>query len=414
MAPLLPLHLLKLLCVGLWWWPLLCLAAIPTNISRGDGAGSIYGPASGDDDRSAEGEGGSGRHIRAALQSRKVANVTISPVSPYNETGVVSRSSPREPLARYGEGIVYMLELAIGTPGQVVSAILDTGSYTLLLDPTCDRAADPTACRTYGYYDTSQSSTAQSLDGWFAGKFGTGYMQGVWYSDTAYVGMDNLPLPSLRVGVSKLSEYVWAGVLGVSYGNAWNTGYKTLLDLLVAQGYIEVPIFSLGVGYQGGGSPRITPPGQNETVLTESKFERNVLIDSGSTYTYLSADMVAAIAKALYAYLDPHGVWIVPCESRNLDGSVNFGFNFYNIVIRVNYADFIVDFDSYCALGVQITDDKDSTWVLGTSFIRAAYLVFDQQNDAVWIAQYFPCGESVTDLTTDAGRQLWLEVTGLC
>lgn len=108
-------------------------------------------------------------------------------------------------------------------------------------------------------------------------------------------------------------------------------------------------------------------------MLTESKFERNVLIDSGSTYTYLSADMVAAIAKALYAYLDPHGVWIVPCESRNLDGSVNFGFNFYNIVIRVNYADFIVDFDSYCALGVQITDDKDSTWVLGTSFIRAAY-----------------------------------------
>lgn len=81
--------------------------------------------------------------------------------------------------------------VAIGTPGQVVSAILDTGSYTLLLDPTCDRAADPTACRTYGYYDTSQSSTAQSLDGWFAGKFGTGYMQGVWYSDTAYVGMDS-------------------------------------------------------------------------------------------------------------------------------------------------------------------------------------------------------------------------------
>lgn len=68
-----------------------------------------------------------------------------------------------------------------------------------------------------------------------------------------------LPLPNLRVGVSQWSEYIWAGVLGVSYGKAWNTGYLTLLDLLVAQGYIEVPIFSLGVGYQGGGSPSESP-----------------------------------------------------------------------------------------------------------------------------------------------------------
>ncbi|OTA96271.1 hypothetical protein M434DRAFT_128650 [Hypoxylon sp. CO27-5] len=399
------------------------------------------------------------RHIRAPLQSRKVNNVTGGTVSTY-ATSRVSDRAPREPLARYGEGIVYMMELDIGTPGQTVSAILDTGSYTLLVDPDCTQAADPQACQTYGYYDTAQSSTAKNLNAWFAGQFGTGYMEGVWYSDTAYIGLDNLPLPNLRVGVSKWSQYIWAGVLGVSYGKAWNTAYLTLLDLLVAQSYIEVPIFSVGVGYQGGGSPSdiifggvdrkkyrgylepleiypypdqqlklydqvgyrvnmtslaVTPPGQNETMITGSDFERNVLIDSGSTYTYLDASMIAIIANALHAYPDTHGVYRVPCESRNLDGSVNFGFNFFNIVIRVNYADFIVDFDSYCALGVQPTDHSDSTWVLGTSFIRAAYLVFDQQNDAVWIAQYLPCGDDgITDLTKDAGRQLWLEVTGLC
>lgn len=108
-------------------------------------------------------------------------------------------------------------------------------------------------------------------------------------------------------------------------------------------------------------------------MLTDSDFVRNVLIDSGSTYTYLDADLVAVIAKILNAYTDENGVYRVPCDNRDLDGSVNFGFNFFNIVIRVNYADFIVDFDSYCALGVQPTDHPGSTWVLGTSFIRAAY-----------------------------------------
>lgn len=101
-----------------------------------------------------------------------------------------------------------------------------------------------------------------------------------------------------------------------------------------------------------------------------------MLIDSGSTYTYLDGNLVAKIAAALNAYTDDQGVYRVPCESRNLDGSVNFGFNYYNIVIRVNYADFIVDFDSYCALGVQPADTGDATWVLGTSFIRAAYREF--------------------------------------
>ncbi|KAI1106423.1 acid protease [Jackrogersella minutella] len=443
--------LFKLLLLGLL--PFLCLSTSLTEFSQ------RYGPRSWNRLAGGNQTSESGRHIRAKLQSRKVNNVTGGAISTYATSEIVERT-PREPLARYGAGIVYMLELDIGTPGQKVSAILDTGSYTLLVDPDCTQAADPQACQTYGFYDTAQSSTAKSLTGWFAGQFGTGYMQGVWYSDTAYVGLDYLPLPNLRVGVSKLSQYIWAGVLGVSYGKAWNTGYQTLVDSLVAQRYIEVPIFSVGVGYQGGGSPSdiifggvdrkkyrgylepleiypypdqqlkfygqvsyrvnltslaITLPGQNETMLTSTNFVRNVLIDSGSTYTYLDPGLVVVIANALNAFQDEHGVYRVPCESRDLDGSVNFGFNYFNIVIRVNYADFIVDFDSYCALGVQPTDHLDPTWVLGTSFIRAAYLVFDQQNDAVWIAQYLPCGDDgITDLTVDAGRQLWLEVTGLC
>ncbi|KAI0007508.1 aspartic peptidase domain-containing protein [Xylariaceae sp. FL0662B] len=396
-------------------------------------------------------------HIKAALEAHKV-NITGAATA--NTTSRISERAVREPLLSYGAGIVYMIELEIGTPGQKLSLILDTGSYTLLVDPDCTRAADQNACESYGYYDTSMSSTSSYLDAWFVAQFGTGYMEGVWYNDTVYVGQDNLPLPNSRVGVNTWSDYMWAGVLGVSYGNAWNTGYPTLLDLLVEEGYIEVPIFSLGVGYQGGGSPSdiifggidrlkfrgylepleiypspaqqltlfdqagywvnltslgIMPPGQEETVLTNGEFERMMLIDSGSTYTYLDADLVAIIAKAFNAQIGERGVYYVPCESRDLDGYVNFGFNHGNMIIRVSYADFIIDFDTYCALGVQPADVGVAAWVLGTSFLRAAYVVFDQHNDAVWIAQYMPCGEDeITDLTENAGLELWLDVTGLC
>ncbi|KAI0180744.1 acid protease [Hypoxylon sp. FL1284] len=449
--------LLKLAILGLL--PLLCLSFSPSDFSRSNRTGG-WGNWT-----SEHGGSGVGRHLRATLQSRKVMNVTSGPMVKSMQADMqgdmpsdLQARTPQEPLTRYGSGIVYMLQLELGTPRQTVSVILDTGSYTLLVDPNCGQAADREACQSFGFYDPMRSFTGRYLNGWFAGLFGTGYMQGLWFSDTAYVASS--VLPNLRVGVSMWSAYIWAGVLGVSYGMKWNTGYPTMLDLLVKNDYIAVPIFSLGVGYQGGGSPSdiifggvdrkkfrgyleplevypypyqqlkqygqvgyrvnmtslaITPPGQVEIVLTDGEFVHNVLIDSGSTYTYLSAELVAEIADAMDAYMDDQGVYRVPCESRNLSGSVNFGFNYYNIVIRASYADFIVDFESDCALGVQPVDSENDTWVLGTSFIRAAYLVFDQQNDAVWIAQYLPCGDDgITDLTLDAGKQLWLEVTGLC
>jgi hypothetical protein len=60
----------------------------------------------------------------------------------------------------------------------------------------------------------------------------------------------------LQFGVSDDSDYVWAGILGLGYGQRFNTNYPTLLDLLVSQGYINVPIFSLSVGSQGSGDCR--------------------------------------------------------------------------------------------------------------------------------------------------------------
>ncbi|KAI0185305.1 aspartic peptidase domain-containing protein, partial [Xylaria flabelliformis] len=331
------------------------------------------------------------------------------------------------------------LPVEVGTPKQRISLILDTGSFTTLVDPDCTRAADVGACRMYGFYNTTASSTSQTLNAYFSAQFGTGYMEGSWFNDTVYIGQDKLPLPQSRVGVNLWSTYLWAGIIGVSYGMRWNTAYPTLLDLLVQLGYIEVPIFSLGVGTLGEGpmnqpgsivfggvnrwkyrgylepieiwpnpsdqlaqfqqvgywinltSLGYTQPGQPEVILTGDDFARSMLIDTGSTFTYLDADLVSVVAKSFNAWIDEAGVYYVNCALRYEEGYIHFGFNQGNMVIQVSYADFIVDFDTYCALGVQPADIGVATWVLGNSFIRAAYIVFDQTNDAIWLAQYMPC-----------------------
>ncbi|KAI0025079.1 aspartic peptidase domain-containing protein [Xylariomycetidae sp. FL0641] len=393
------------------------------------------------------------RHIKAALQRQRL---NVTPSFPAH-----APRWERQGLLGFGAGIVYMVELYVGTPNQKISLILDTGSFTMLVDPDCVRAADVAACQGYGYYNTSTSATARVLNANFQAQFGTGYMEGIWYNDTVSFGQNNLPLPNSRVGVNTWSDYMWAGVLGVSYGLGWNTNYPTLIDLLVGEGYIEVPIFSVGVGYQGGGTssdiifggvdrykfrgyleplelfPRpsiqlatwnqvgywinitsfgISPPDQDELFFTDDSFERMMLVDSGSTYTYLDAGLVATVAGHFNATIDQRGVYYVACDHRQRAGTVNFGFNKGNMVIRVSYSDFIVDFGTYCALGVQPAEDTGTaTWILGNSFMRAAYIVFDQLNEALWLAQYMPCqDEGVTDLTPDAGRELWLDITGLC
>lgn len=115
-----------------------------------------------------------------------------------------------------------------------------------------------------------------------------------------------------------------------------------------------------------------TTPGGSSTTLTASGFSRTVMIDSGSTYSYIDADLVATIAKQFGATISG-GVYYVSCSYLNVDGYVNFGFNNGNMVINAKYSDFIIDFGTTCALGVQAADVGVNTWVLGTSFIRSAY-----------------------------------------
>lgn len=109
------------------------------------------------------------------------------------------------------------------------------------------------------------------------------------------------------------------------------------------------------------------------TTMTDGNFSRAMMIDSGSTYSYIDADLVTTLAKEFGATINEQGVYYVPCSLRQQPGYVHFGFNHGNMIINATYSDFIVNFGDMCALGVQPADVGVNTWVLGDTFIRSAY-----------------------------------------
>ncbi|KAI4596684.1 hypothetical protein KJ359_005026 [Pestalotiopsis sp. 9143b] len=282
-------------------------------------------------------------YIKSSLGTQFVNGSTPAARGRNNQSSSIAPRDGREALSEFQAGVVYMMDIDVGTPRQTITVIVDTGSYELFLNPNCARAADQTYCAAAGHYYPAESSTAKNLSSRYYVSFGTG---GYWINMTSF-------------------------------------------------------------GY--------TAPGGSAVTMTAAGFSRIMLVDSGSTYSYIDADLVAALAKQFSATIDDSGVYYVSCSYLDVDGYVHFGFNNGAMVINAKYSDFIVDFGSRCALGVQPADAGVNTWVLGATFIRSAYIVFDQLYDAIWLANYQPCGGSlVTDLTENAGNQLWTELYGGC
>ncbi|KAK8087481.1 eukaryotic aspartyl protease protein [Apiospora phragmitis] len=410
-----------------------------------------------------------GNYIKAAVRKKHVEitnNVTSSSNVTTRTTGVTRRWG-RLPLTLYEGGIVYLMngKLNLGSPSQTIEVVVDTASYELYVNPDCDRAANPAFCASAGRYDAMGSGTAENLTTWFGVSFGSGGYAGTYFCDSLTLGDDAWPVTNQQFGVATASAYVWAGMIGLGYGEGYNTPYPTMLDRLVEDEYISQRVFSVGLGGGDSGNSDIifggvdyhkfegwmepveiwpspadqmeqlgqvgywvnltslghTRPGQQAAEqLTPSGFTWMMLIDTGSTFSYMDSDLVAALAAQFDATLDEQqGIYYVSCSYLNdgddNSGHVHFGFNQGGVVIDVKYADFVIDLGGRCALGVQPVDVGSATWVLGDTFVRGAYIVFDQYYDTVWMANYQPCGEeAVTDLGEDPGEQLWTEIYGGC
>ncbi|TLD11147.1 hypothetical protein PgNI_05482 [Pyricularia grisea] len=352
-----------------------------------------------------------------------------------------ARQSIESGVTNIEDGLIYSVEIGIGTPKQQIEVVIDTGSSELWVNPDCDNIENRLStqmCKAVVHYEPRNSETAVNLGRTGTITYGSGDVKFNYVADTVTVG-SNTAVRNQTFGVATQSTDIFMGImgLGLRLGRTRESNYSLLLESLVEQRHIRSRAFSLdlrsvdsstGAVIFGGIdttkfigdlsktpmlSPQETPQGADRYYVymtsislssgggSRKVFDKGltdgvaVFLDSGGTVCQLPQALFKGIGDAFpNATLDSRsGFYQVDCEkATSVNGTIDFGFG--DKVIRVGYADFIWrPARNVCYLGVRALASQRGEPILGASFLRAAYVVYDQDNRNLHLAQAANCGD---------------------
>lgn len=330
--------------------------------------------------------------------------------------------------------------MSIGTPGQSVKVAIDTGSDELWVDPDCTSsgltAGQARECSADGQYDPSQSTSAQVLSTSKEIRYAKGQVELEYVTDNIALPDSTINVTDAQFGVATQSEDLNEGILGLGWGKGFNLDYSNFIDVLADEKVTNSRAFSVALGsvsannggvliFGGVDTKKFTGPLVSNKILgpqggealnrywiqltsialsksgSSSKQYANsqmpIVLDSGSTLSYLPASIVSAMASDFGGTFDSSSqLYQVPCSQATASsGSVDFTFG--QATIKVPFNEFIWQYSSsLCILGVGPISDSDSgtTALLGDTFMRSAFVVFDQTTATISMAQYLNCGEN--------------------
>ncbi|OIW33439.1 acid protease [Coniochaeta ligniaria NRRL 30616] len=348
------------------------------------------------------------------------------------------------------EETLYFLNATIGTPAQGIRLHVDTGSSDLWVNTPSSKLCllRSAPCQFAGTYAANSSSTYEYVGSYFNISYvdGSG-ASGDYVSDTVSIGGQKLDRLQFGVGYSSTSAQ---GILGIGYeinevqvGRAGKPAYRNLPSQMVADGLIQSASYSLWLNDLGANRGSIlfggvdsgkyegelqTLPIQSQSgiyaefliTLTGLKLGTQaianstalaVLLDSGSSLTYLPDTMVQDIYSAVGAQFDAdEGAAYVPCSLA--DDSRNLTFSFSEPAIAVEMNELVLDLitaggkrptfqngATACLFG--IAPAGTGTNVLGDTFLRSAYVVYDLENNEISLAQtrFNSSSSSVKEIT---------------
>lgn len=134
--------------------------------------------------------------------------------------------------------------------------------------------------------------------------------------------------------------------------------------------------------------------------LTPSVYAVAAILDSGTTITLLPDDLADVVFQELGAVMSRQlGAVVVPCDLAQSDGTLNYGFGGPGgPVIKVAVSDLVLpltlrsgrkptfsDGTDACQLGIQPAGNLPI--LLGDTFLRSAYAVYDLANNRIALAQ---------------------------
>lgn len=368
--------------------------------------------------------------VRAVAGAKSVIVADIwKPASISEQSSKISerQSALSVPLVQAGDQSLYWINITVGTPGQPQSLQLDTGSRRLWIPATGSSICSESLvdCADLGSFDSSESSTYLP----------TGDTDSITYADGSGVS-GPIFYDTFRIGgqavtkqvalLAKQGSGLREGVLGVGFP----TRAPTINHNLAAQGAINGNRYSIWLSSLEAGSGTIifggvdlskyNPPlrrlpvigndqptieltrlatleGIIPTVQTDPDFSMPVILDTGTTLTFLPTALVTSINDAIGAQYYPgaaNGVTIIPCSKRDDALSINFHFGgrLFGPTINVDISQLILgglgtlNGVQMCQFGLYGSDGSYPN-TLGTTFLRSAYILFDLDRGRIGLAQ---------------------------
>jgi hypothetical protein len=340
----------------------------------------------------------------------------------------------------------YLISTTVGTPGQAINLVIDTGSSDVfVLSNTANQCTNrrleyENGPCVGGTYDGADSSSYHLINHDFDISFADGSgSSGDYFSDSIALGGQTIK--SQQLGLA-LKTTVGTGIMGIGFAanEATSDKYSSLVQSMVSQGLIASQVYSLylddlksstgSIIFGGVDSAKYRPPlialplqpdssshtvdsftvalsgvsgtgsSGNTTSFTADSFVLPVVLDSGTTITYLDDATTGAIYDAFGVLQDSAGDALIDCALKQSSASISFAFGGAGgPVIKVGLDQLIFDVDSggfgptsdspfgsTCAFGIQSGSGPD-LFLLGDSFLRSAYVVYDLDNNEVALAQ---------------------------
>lgn len=329
---------------------------------------------------------------------------------------------------------LYFANCTVGTPSQELRLHIDTGSSDLWVNLASSSLCQQGQCDG-GVYDAAASSTHQTVNTEFNISYvdGSG-ASGDYVSDT--FGIGDVSLTDFQFGTGQTSSSP-QGVLGIGFelnevqvSRAGGNTYPNLPAALKNAGHIDVNMYSLwlndldaSVGeilFGGVDMAKFDPPlrsvpivslaGQyyelvialtgivanGESVGGNSDLPIAVLLDSGSTLSYLPTELIEPIFDQVSAVWNADaGAAYAPCRLADEDLSISF--NFSGAVVTVPYNELFLPVTSVPGTGPRFQNGEEACFfgiseadnhiaVFGDTFLRSAYVVYDLEGHEIALA----------------------------
>ncbi|MCJ1404506.1 hypothetical protein MMC11_007732 [Xylographa trunciseda] len=354
--------------------------------------------------------------------------------------------------------LLYLINVTIGTPPQSFGLQLDTGSSDIWVPAsTADVCRQNSqGCKLFGSFNPKSSSTFVDVA---PGQFQISYVDnsgvtGDYINDTFAIGKTSIKQQTM--GLAAQSNRA-LGIMGIGFDSGESiassgTEYANVIAQMKLQGYIKTMAYSLWLNDLDsndgsilfGGldtnkfhgsliSIPIQPDTQSQaitsfTVVLSSVTVQNgtgssqysqtnlavpVILDSGTSLTYLPDQYANAILSGVGATNDPNYGYTVPCSLASSAATFNFTFGGTSgPTIVVGISEFVVPIvtmdgsvptlpDGSAACNFGINPSGTSPNLFGDTFLRSAYVVYDLENNLIGLANtdFNATGSSVTEFS---------------